>query len=152
MLAKTKYFGEIEYYDADIINLADGLFGFEDKKQYLLIHFNANNNDLFCLQSLQDESLSFVVINPFSFMEDYNPEPSEDDIKALNLAEDSTITYYTFCAIGNTFKESTVNLKCPLLINSATRDARQIILDNPEYCFNHSLTEVNPAQKEETLC
>ncbi len=38
--------------------------------------------------------------------------------------------------------DSTVNLKAPVAVNAKTRDARQIILDDPAYTFRHSLGEL----------
>ena len=37
--------------------------------------------------------------------------------------------------------DSTANLKAPIAVNAKTRDARQIILDDPAYTFRHALGE-----------
>lgn len=137
MNTNTKYFGNIDYEQPDILFLKEGLYGFEDYHSFLLIRFEADNPDLLCLQSLEDESLAFVLVNPFSVQAAYTPRPLAEDMRALELSDDSEVSYYALCVIREPLKESTVNLKCPLLINSLTRNAKQIILE--DYPLKHPL-------------
>lgn len=148
MTTNTKYFGEIDYSKSDILTFPEGLFGFEDSKEYLLIHFEEHNHALLCLQNLQDADLAFALINPFYLMPEYNPELNSEDMKALNLTDDSEVSYYVICVAHDETADSTVNLKCPVVINPGNRLARQIIMDKPEYTFRHSLKELSEKAKE----
>lgn len=153
MNAKTKYFGEITYDPKDILLAPAGLFGFEELTKYLLIHFKENENTLLCLQSLEEEGLAFVLTSPFFVLPEYNPELSADDMKALKLTEDSDVTFYSICVIHEKLEDSTVNLRCPLVINHATRAMRQVILDDTTLSFKQPL-QINRsnAGKEESHC
>jgi flagellar assembly factor FliW len=61
----AKYFGQISYEQEDTIHIINGLFGFESFTKYLPIPFHEDNDSLISLQSLEDETLSFIVMNPF---------------------------------------------------------------------------------------
>ena len=78
MKINNKYFGEIEYAAEEKLRFSEGLFGFEEQKEFLPIPFEAGSDALICLQSLEDEDLSFVLLNPFLFFVDYDPKISED--------------------------------------------------------------------------
>lgn len=135
----TKYFGKVNYNPEDILHAPAGLFGFETQTKFLLIHFKENDNALLCLQCLEDEDLAFVVTSPFTIIPDYQPELSADDIKALGLTDDSDVTFYAICVIHEKLDDSTVNLRCPLVINHATRAMRQVILDDVSLSFKQPL-------------
>ena len=142
MKINNKYFGEIEYTDRETIHFPEGLFGFEEQKEFLPIPFEAGSDALICLQSLEDEDLSFVLLNPFLFFVDYDPKISETDRTAIGSPKDEDISYYVIGVIREQVGDSTVNLKAPVAVNAKTRDARQIILDDPAYTFRHSLGEL----------
>ena len=40
--------------------------------------------------------------------------------------------FYVLCAVKNPVSDSTVNLKCPLVIHPETRQARQVIMERYE--------------------
>ncbi len=142
MKINNKYFGEIEYAAEEKLRVSEGLFGFEEQKEFLPIPFEAGSDALICLQSLEDEDLSFVLLNPFLFFVDYDPKISETDRTAIGSPKDEDISYYVIGVIREQVGDSTVNLKAPVAVNAKTRDARQIILDDPAYTFRHSLGEL----------
>lgn len=152
MNAITKYFGEINYDSTDVLHAPAGLFGFEERTEYLLIHFKEDDNSILCLQSVEEENLAFVLTSPFLIMPSYRPELTKDDMAALNLTEDSDVTFYAICVIQENLDDSTVNLRCPLVINHATRAMRQVILDNTSFSFKHPLRAKENVGKEATNC
>ena len=118
---------EMEY-----IEFEEGIFGFEGQKKFIPIMLEEDSDAVLYLQSLEDEELSFVIMNPFMLKEDY---------KALGTSNVGDLSYYVFCVVGNTVGESKVNLKCPIVVNHVNRKARQVILDSKEYGFRHLLKE-----------
>lgn len=127
---------EMEY-----IEFEEGIFGFEGQKKFVPIMLEEDSDAVLYLQSLEDEELSFVIMNPFMLKEDYDPVLSEEDYKALGTSNVGDLSYYVFCVVGNTVGESKVNLKCPIVVNHVNRKARQVILDSKEYGFRHLLKE-----------
>lgn len=143
---------EIVYEEKDLILFEEGIFGFEEYKKFLLLAIEDNDNgDMLYLQSVDEIHLSFLLINPFLLKADYEPMLPDADMKALaveNAAED--LAYYTLCVIKETPEDSTVNLKCPVVVNVKNRQARQVILDDSAYGLRHKLSEF--ADKEGAVC
>ena len=52
MKLSTKYFGEIDYGDEDVIRFPQGIFAFEEEKEFLLLPFSGSDGTLLCLQSV----------------------------------------------------------------------------------------------------
>ncbi len=142
MEINTQYFGKISCSEEEFIHFSDGMFGFNDLKDYVPLAFLENSDALICLQSLEDSSVSFILMNPFQFFEKYEPVLSSEDQRLLKAdSGDADISYYVISVIHEPMENSTVNLKAPIVVNTKTREARQVILDNPLYRFRHPLRD-----------
>lgn len=150
MNINAKYFGEISYEKQDTIQIINGLFGFESYTDYLPLSFHDENDFMISLQSLEDETLSFILMNPFMIYPDYNPKLSEQDLKELEAESPDDISFYVISVIREPSNQSTVNLRAPLAVNALNRKAKQIMLEQPEYTFRHILG--NMVQKEGDSC
>ena len=147
----SKYFGEIEYESKDVIHFASGLFGFEEEQEFLLMPFDGSGGGMLCLQSVKTPALAFVAVNPFSYKPDYAPELAPQELARLEAADSRELCYYALCVVREPVADSTVNLRCPIVVNDRTRQAVQTILDTPEYGMRHPLSELH-SQKEEAPC
>jgi flagellar assembly factor FliW len=148
MEIKTQYFGTISCSDNELIHFSDGLFGFADLKNYVPLAFQENSDALISLQSVEDEAVSFIIMNPFQLYTDYTPVLSEEDKKLLDASyNEDNISYYVICVIHDTMDDSTVNLKSPIVVNTDTREARQVILDNALYKFRHLIKDFVKKEK-----
>lgn len=145
----TKYFGEIEYDEEEVLTFPKGLFGFEGEQRFLLLPFSGNGT-LFSLQSLTTSDLAFVVMDPFSLSGDYAPDVPDGELASIGMEEGDPLSVYTLCVVRNPVAESTVNLKCPVVINNAKQLAVQVILDEGGYGMRHKLAEFE--KQEEKPC
>ncbi|MBQ2698019.1 MAG: flagellar assembly protein FliW [Clostridia bacterium] len=141
MKLNTKYFGTVDYEKEDLITFPAGLFGFEEERGFLLLPFEGSGGNMLCLQSAATPALAFVVMNPFSLTHDYEPVLQKRELRFFGAKESSELAYYVLCAVRNPVSESTVNLKCPVVVNPHTREARQIILEEGDYNMRHPLRE-----------
>lgn len=142
MNISTKYFDDVSISEQDIIYFKEGIFGFENFKKYIIIEFESGSDNLLCLQSIDDEELAFVLMNPFNLMSEYKPQLSDSDIEDLDIDENTEgVLYYVICVVKDSISESTVNMKCPIVINPKSKMAKQIILDSEEYSFKHELKQ-----------
>lgn len=141
MKADTKYFGQVDYQNTDVLHFENGLFGFEEEKQFLLIPFAGSAGNLLCFQSLTTSGLAFVAMNPFSLKPDYAPVLSPSELKAAGVERSQDLCWYALCVVRNPISQSTVNLKCPVVVNEDTRVAAQVILDDGSYEMRHPLSE-----------
>lgn len=137
----TKYFGEIDYSEEDVLHFPQGIFAFEEEKEFLLLPFSGSNGTLLCLQSLMTPQLAFVVMNPFSLYQAYAPVLQPEELKEMGVKDSTELCYYVLCVVKNPVSTSTVNMKCPVVINDETRVGTQVILEAEEYGMRHLLSE-----------
>jgi flagellar assembly factor FliW len=147
---QTKYFGTLDCQEADVLHFPDGLFGFEEEKQFFLLPFEGGDGSLLCFQSADTPALAFVAVNPFFLKGDYAPVLPPEELRRMGVEKSEELCFYTLCVVRDPVGESTVNLKCPVVINDHTRQAMQVILDSKDYRMHHRLSEFQ--QKEEAVC
>lgn len=141
MKLQTKYFGEIDYVEDDILTFPSGPFGFEEEHQFLLLPFEGSAGSLLCFQSIQTPALAFVAMDPFSLLPDYTPILQPHELKELGVADSQDLAFYVLCVVKKPVSDSTVNLKCPVAIHPDSRVARQVILDSDAYEMRHPLAQ-----------
>lgn len=146
MIINAKYFGEVTYENNETIQIPNGLFGFESYTNYLPLPFHDEDDSMISLQSLEDETLSFILMNPFMICTDYDPKLSEQDLNELEANSLDNISFYVISVIKEPISQSTVNLRAPLAVNALNRKAKQVMLEQPEYTFRHALGDM--IQKE----
>ena len=149
MQINTKYFGQVTYEAGDVLHFRDGLFGFEEEKQFLLLPFADGGGTLLCFQSVTTPGLAFVAMNPFSLKQDYAPELQPAELEAMGVTRSQELSFYVLCVVRNPVSESTVNLKCPVAVNEDTGAAMQAILEHGGYEMRHRLSEF---QEEAASC
>ena len=141
MKLQSKYFGEIEYLQADVISFPAGLFGFEEEHEFLLLPFDGSAGTLLCFQSIQTPALAFVAMDPFSLLPHYEPVLQPHELKELGVKDSQELGFYVLCVVKKPVSDSTVNLKCPVAIHPETRTARQVILETDAYEMRHPLAQ-----------
>lgn len=147
MRLKTKYFGEIDCHEEDMLHFPDGLFGFEEEKEFFLLPFEGSEGSLLCFQSVATPGLAFVAVNPFSLKPDYAPVLTAGELKEMEAERSEDLCFYALCVVRRPAADSTVNLRCPVVINDETRRAAQIVLEDETYHMHHPLSEFG--RKEE---
>ena len=120
MRLRTKYFGEIECREEDKLHFPEGLFGFEEEKEFFLLPFEGGEGSLLCFQSAATPGLAFVALNPFSLKPDYAPVLTDRELEALGVERSEDLCFYTLCVVRSPVGESTVNLRCPVAVNDRT--------------------------------
>lgn len=148
MKAETKYFGSVEYDEDDVLHFASGLFGFEKDTHFLLIPVEGGDGALLCLQSLETPQIAFTVMNPFFIKNDYSPILQGSELRELGAERSQDLCYYVLCVVRRPAGESTVNLRCPVVINDATGAAMQVILDTEEYEMSRTLSSLGRKEGE----
>ena len=132
MKIQTKYFGELNIDERTTLHFPDGIFGFEQEKEFVLLSFAREEDFLLCLQSVATPYLAFTLLNPFMVMPDYRPQVPPEELARLEVSCSEDLCFYVLCRVGKPVSESTVNLRCPIVLNDQTRKARQVILDEYE--------------------
>ncbi|MFC0272212.1 flagellar assembly protein FliW [Metabacillus herbersteinensis] len=138
MLLKTKYHGEIEVAENDVLHFGHGIPGFLDEKEFVLLSLE-EGSPFSILQSKKTSELGFVVVNPFLFFKDYEFDLGEADKELLSLEKEEDVVVWTILTLKETFEESTANLQAPIIVNSKTKKAKQIIINNPSLRTKHKI-------------
>lgn len=137
------------YEKEELICFSEGLFGFEEYKEYLPLPMEDDDDAVLCLLSTDDENLSFIIMNPFRLMKDYSPVLPGDVYKKLGTSNEDDLSFYVLCVVADPAEESTVNLKCPIVVNTVNRKAIQVILETDKYQFRHSLKNLENSLAKE---
>lgn len=130
MKVNTRLFGEIDIEEEKIIRFENGIIGFPEMRNFSLI-YDADNKgkNISWLQSMDEPEFAMPVINPLEIKADYEPLFSEESLTALGeIKEDNAILLTTLTA-PKEIEQMSINLKAPIVINSDTKRAAQIIVD-----------------------
>lgn len=138
MKLMTEILGEVDYKEENVIYFSEGLYGFENCHRFILIDIAETEMPFQWLQSVEDESLSFVLTTPFAFHESYDFEIPEHVIKQLEISNTDELAIYSLVVIKENLEESTTNLKAPLIVNVHKNKAKQIIL-NEDFPYKYFL-------------
>lgn len=129
---------KIEICDDDILHFEVGVYGFEDIKEYVLLSEEEGSSILY-MQAVHTKVPSFVLIDPFAIYPDYQPHLSKEDLVYFDVSLESDLRFLVIAAVKENFKDTVVNLKCPVVINPLTKHAKQIILEDADYPIRHKI-------------
>lgn len=144
----TKLFGEIEVDESKLISFANGIIGFPDLKDFLLIHDSESEGGIKWMQSVQEPAFAMPVIDPLAVMATYNPQVEDEFIKPLGIKEDADMLVLVTITVPKNIEDMTVNLRAPIIIAGEARKACQIIVDQDEYLVKYPIYEILKAAKE----
>lgn len=125
--------GEVEVAEDKIINFIQGPLAFEDYKKFFIIDPEENDFPFKLLQSAEEESLGFILTDPFTFKPDYDIELNEDVLQELEIEKPEDILVFVFLVIPDKVEDISANLVAPIIINAEKRLAKQVILDGTDY-------------------
>ena len=145
----TRKFGEINIEDNKILNMPDGLPGFENFTKFVILE-DPKTAPLCWFQSAEEPNLCIIVMNPFLFMPDYSID-TKDFIECRGWAdvtpEDLAIYVVVNVSQRDTGTRITANLMGPLLINPKINEVVQVVISDTTYSHQHNI--LDPDSKEE---
>ena len=145
MIIQTKYLGEVEVDENQIIKFPQGILGFDKHQEFIILKIS-NNDNFKILEDLKHPNIAFFIINPWNFYNDYIVDIPDEELGKIGIFPNRAIeiVVINIVTLGKTFKESTANLLAPIIINMANREGRQFIQNNTIYTTRHRLfTERN---------
>lgn len=137
---KTRDFGELEIDEREIITFRSPIYGFEGYERFVLLYDDTVEGPFSWLQSVDEESVCFILTDPFAVMSRYAPRLPDADRTLLGITEAEPPVYRSIMVIPDNVREATLNLKSPIVINPAEQCAAQVILDE-DYSVRARLTE-----------
>jgi len=113
-----------------VIELVHPMPGFPEHRRFALVRLD-EDGVLCALRSLDDPSLRFLVTSPVTFFPDYAPVVGDDVVADLGITDAADVLVLLVLTAGASLAETTANLLGPVLVNTVTRRASQVILDDP---------------------
>lgn len=138
MKIKTTRFGEMEVNPTDIITFSEGFLGFEHLKKYFVVD-PGDSTLILWLQSTEEEKVAFPIIEPKIFKPDYIAKLLPADLNGLELNSLNSAKLYSILTIPANVTEMSANLKAPIVINSAAKVGKQIVLQDSKLSVKHEM-------------
>ena len=80
------------------------------------------------LQSMDTPSLCFIVFDPTLIDDSFTVVLSDSEKSLIGVKEDSDIRSLVIARVPEDYKQTTVNMKSPIIINTKNNKAEQVIL------------------------
>lgn len=134
MKVNTSRFGVVEVADTDVMEFSDGLLGFEHLKRFFIVD-PADETLILWLQSADLADVAFPILEPKLFKGDYKVRLSANELRTLRIDSTNKKDTLVYCILTIPAEVSamTANLKAPIVINTTSRQARQVVLQENEY-------------------
>ncbi|MFC6154143.1 flagellar assembly protein FliW [Nocardioides yefusunii] len=118
--------------DLAVIEFVTPVLGFPDHHRFTLVRLDEDG--VLCeLTCIDDASVRFLVASPFDFFPDYAPVVEDDVVELLEVTDASQVMVLLMLTAGASLERTTANLLAPILVNTRTRRAVQVILDSATY-------------------
>lgn len=124
----TRDFGEIEISEDKIFYFPNGVFAFEESKRFALISPLGEDVYPMWLQSLDDTTPCFIVFDPSLIDVTYKVTLSKGEQSLLEINDNSAVRYLSIAKVPMDYRNTTVNMKSPIIINTDLKKAMQVIL------------------------
>ncbi|WP_148615830.1 flagellar assembly protein FliW [Nocardioides rubriscoriae] len=115
--------------DLPVIDLVHPLPGFPDARRFALVQLD-DEGHLCDLRSLDQDDLSFLVVPPAYFFADYSPVLDDATVADLAIESADEVLVLVILTAGASLAATTANLLAPVVVNTRTRQAVQVVLDD----------------------
>ncbi|HWA56938.1 MAG TPA: flagellar assembly protein FliW [Gemmatimonadales bacterium] len=129
----SRLFGPLHLPQDQILTMPEGMLGFAGERRFVLLP--ASPEGVFWFQNVDDGALIFLLVDPFLFFPGYVVDaPDVPESRTPDMAALAIVTLPR-----GPREECTANLQGPLVIDFVTRQARQVIQDDPRYHTRHPI-------------
>jgi flagellar assembly factor FliW len=140
VIIQTSRFGQLEVNPERFIVFEEGVLGFPQQHEYALVQ-TGEGSGFYWLQAVRRPDLAFVVCDPRLFVLDYQVPVKLEELQGIDLTDPNNAQ--VFVIVNKVGDLLTGNLQGPLVINVATRKARQLVLSDKRYSTRHPLIRIS---------
>jgi len=136
--------------------MPSGLIGFSTDRRYVIREDEAAKPFLW-LQSVDNDGLAFVMIEPHVSFSNYELELTKENLNKLKAESIKDLSVFVLVTMAKSMEDVTVNLQGPLLFNLEKKLGLQFIIPDGKYSTRHSLfgdklkNQIPSKQKEDKL-
>jgi flagellar assembly factor FliW len=136
--------GQVTVSADQIITFPSGLPGFPDEHRFALINDHLEP-PFYCLHSVDNPSLAFVVTEPTALVPDYRPKNGAGIMRELGASGPEDLqTLVTLTIPPGRPREITANMMSPLLINHEQGLGKQVVIEKPHYSHQYPIIAEKP--------
>lgn len=133
-------FGEIEYDPAAVLTFPEGLIGFEELRDFVVMP-NEKEGPLFWIQSVEDPEVALVLTDPTNFYPSYLVVPEDEERSKIGIDADGKCFALVVVTVSPK-RDITLNMAAPILFAPESNKAIQVILENTEYQVQTPLPQI----------
>lgn len=126
-IISTFQFGKIEVEERHIFHFEEGVLGFENLHDYVLIS-EEETNPFKWLLSLEETAIGFPLLSPWHIDLEYDPRLKIDYDKEVVMV---------VVTLENEKGMMTANMKAPLVFDVKDQQGKQVILPSDKYSPSH---------------
>ena len=115
-----------------------GIPGFENYR-YFNVNIVEGIKRFYHIVSKEDSNIGFISISPFDIKKDYEIDLDDEFIKELDIKDEKDVLVICLITLGKSLKDSTANLKAPIIINIKNNRGKQLILQDDKYKIKEPL-------------
>ena len=115
-----------------------GIPGFENYR-YFNVNIVEGIKRFYHIVSKEDSNIGFISISPFDIKKDYEIDLDDEFIKELDIKDEKDVLVICLITLGKSLKDSTANLKAPIIINKKNNRGKQLILQDDKYKIKEPL-------------
>ena len=138
MRIETRTLGAVEATPESFVTLPEGILGYDAQREFALVA-PADYAPFRWLLSFDDPTISFPVLEARNVIADYHPALSAADARAIGAVASDALEIYVLAAHDPADGRLTVNLRAPIVLNPATRLARQVVLSDGRWTVDHQI-------------
>jgi len=132
MQIETVRFGAVEIDEAKLITFNDGIPGLEAYCKYALLQFE-ESYPIIWLQSVDEGGICLPVLDTFAVLTGYVFDIADEDVRELELKGPEELHVVSVLVIPEEIQGMTANLAAPIIINTVSGKAKQIMLNGSDY-------------------
>ncbi|MBR5645756.1 MAG: flagellar assembly protein FliW [Treponema sp.] len=132
----TKARGTINISEDQLLEIPEGLFGFEEYTKFALV--DSEYEPFLWLQSTEEKNLAFLIVDPFLICHDYETDIDDELLSKIDIKKPEDIIIMTIVTVPQDGSPITANFMGPLVINKENKKCMQVIIND-----NRWTTKVN---------
>jgi flagellar assembly factor FliW len=121
------------------IEFRSGIYGFPGIRRYVISEIPGGGDVFKQLTALDQPDLGFTLVYPFPFFAEYKPQLTDDQLQEIEAEKPEDVILMVIANVPQEFKQSTVNLKAPILFNPVKQKGLQVILTDEQYTTREPL-------------
>ena len=127
---RSKLLGTLSVPTTQLYDFPHELYGFSGARTFALLP--AGRDGFFWLQSLDFEALTFLLIDPFRFVEGYSVDLGTDELGELASNDPADVLVLSILTLPREEGgDATANLQGPVVFNLPGGLAKQVVLESP---------------------